>query len=111
MVDNILKTDPTLSEMVSRLIAEFTPKLIYLFGSMARRDGGEDSDYDLMLVVADSSEPRYRRSIRAHRALWGIWKGADVIVLTEKEFNIEKPFPCSLPATIIREGLKLYAAQ
>jgi predicted nucleotidyltransferase len=42
-------TDAVLAEIVRRLIAEFQPERIYLFGSRARGDAGPDSDYDLLM--------------------------------------------------------------
>ena len=42
--------------MVRRLVEAFDPVAIYLFGSRARGDAGEDSDYDLMLVLADDND-------------------------------------------------------
>ena len=75
-------TDAVLAEILRRLIALFMPEAIYLFGSNARGQIGPDSDYDLMLVVTQSSEPRHRRMQRAQAALWGIWTAVDVLVLT-----------------------------
>jgi len=42
-----------LDRVMRRLIERFDPVAIYLFGSRARGDAGDDSDYDLMLVLAD----------------------------------------------------------
>jgi HEPN domain-containing protein len=44
-----------LDRLVRRLVETFDPLAIYLFGSRARGDAGDDSDYDLMLVLADDS--------------------------------------------------------
>jgi uncharacterized protein len=45
-----------LDRVVRRLVERFDPIAIYLFGSRARGDAGPDSDYDLMLVLADDNE-------------------------------------------------------
>jgi len=46
--------DPAeLERVVRRLVEAFDPLGIYLFGSRARGDASGDSDYDLMLVLAD----------------------------------------------------------
>ncbi len=105
-----LNQDPTLRAMVNRLVKAFQPQAIYLFGSMARGQAGPDSDYDLMVIVPNSSEPKYRRAQRAQRALWGLTAGADVLVLTSEEFREASSVVCSLPATVLREGKELYAA-
>jgi uncharacterized protein len=44
-----------LERVVRRLVEAFDPAAIYLFGSRARGDANEDSDYDLMLVLADDN--------------------------------------------------------
>lgn len=46
-----------LDRVVQRLVRLFDPVAIYFFGSRARGDGYEDSDYDLMLVLADDAPP------------------------------------------------------
>ena len=48
-------SDPTLSEIVRRLVDAYCPERIYLFGSRARGDAGAGSDYDLLLVVPDDA--------------------------------------------------------
>jgi predicted nucleotidyltransferase len=105
-----LEKDAVLQEIVQRLITEFHPETIYLFGSVARGEAGPDSDYDVMVIVSDSSELKYRRAKRAQRALWGVSRGADVLVLTRAEFDEARAVVCSLPATVLREGKELYAA-
>ena len=47
--------DPALFEAVRRLVAAYQPERIYLFGSVARGDAGQDSDYDLLVVVPDDA--------------------------------------------------------
>lgn len=99
-----------LAEMVRRLAAALQPETIYFFGSRARGEAGEDSDYDLLVVVGDSSLPRYQREQRAFRALCGVGAPKDVLVLTREEFERKKGVVCSLPATVLREGKIVYAA-
>jgi uncharacterized protein len=54
-----------LDRVVHRLVHEFDPVAVYLFGSRARGDAGEDSDYDLMLVLADDNT-----RVRSRQVLW-----------------------------------------
>ncbi len=103
-------SDAVLQEMVSRLAAALHPARIYLFGSRARGDAGADSDYDLLVVVPESSLPGYRRDQAAFIALCGVGASKDVVVLTRAEFDSRRSVPCSLPATVEREGRLLYAA-
>lgn len=95
--------------MVQKLVETFHPERIYLFGSFARGDVTPDSDYDLMVVVADSNLPQYQRSQEAHRALASFTVAKDILVWTRDEFDKRVHLPASLPATIVREGILLYA--
>ncbi len=106
----LLDQDPVLAEIVRRLVQEFSPARIFLFGSRARGDAGPDSDYDVMVVVTGPSGPRYKLAQSAQRVLWGISIGADVLFLSLSEFDEGSTVKCSLPATVLREGKELYAA-
>jgi hypothetical protein len=59
-------TDPTLAELVRRLVAAYEPEAVYLFGSRARGQPGPDSDYDLLVVVPDNAAPERKRSRLAY---------------------------------------------
>lgn len=104
------REDPILKEIVSRLVAAFNPAAIYLYGSRARGEAREDSDYDLLMVVSASGLPRYRRDQAAFRSLCGLGVSKEVIVLTQEEFETKRTVTCSLAATVSREGMLLYAA-
>ena len=102
--------DPVLGEVVRRLSEVYHPVRIYLFGSAARGDAGPDSDYDLMVVVADSTPVALRDSGRAYKAIWRLGVATDVLVWTHSDFEERLPLRASLPSTIAREGKLLYAA-
>jgi predicted nucleotidyltransferase len=102
--------DPVLEEITHRLITAFTPDEIYLFGSRARNEAGSDSDYDLLVVVRQASEPGYRLAQHAHSLLWGLGVAADILVLTREQFDSRRHVHTSLPATVARQGRLLYAA-
>ena len=61
-------SEPLLQTIVQRLLAAGQPQKIILLGSQARGQAGRDSDYDL-LVIENSSQPRYRRAVPYRRAL------------------------------------------
>ncbi len=110
MLSDLLKSDPTLSEIVRRLVDVYEPERVYLFGSRARGDQDPDSDYDLIVVVPDEAPPSRKRSRLAYEHLWGTGKGADVLVWTRGRFDSRLHLKASLPATVLREGKLLYAA-
>lgn len=103
-----LPDDPALKQIVGRLIDAFHPERIYLFGSHARGDAGQDSDYDLMVVVSHADEPEYRLSQRAHSLLWDLGRAADILVWTAERFDRKVHLRASLPGTIVREGVVVY---
>lgn len=107
---NIGQEDHILSEIVRRLVAAFQPERIYLYGSRARGEYTADSDYDVMMIVRESNLPRFRRDQTAFRTLCGVGASKEIVVLTEDEFQTKLSVPCSLPATVAREGKLLYAA-
>ncbi len=47
-----------LDRLVKQIVAKVDPVAIYLFGSRARGDADEDSDYDLMIVIPDERMTR-----------------------------------------------------
>jgi len=102
--------DPRLDEVVRRLVAAFRPERIYLFGSAARGEACSDSDYDLVVIVADDAPPDRRRSRLAYEVLWGLGVAADVLVWTRTAFDSRVHLQASLPATVLREGRLLHAA-
>ena len=100
-------SDPKLDEILTRLIPEFQPTKICLFGSRANGFGDQDSDYDLFPVVKESTLSRRERMTKALRSLWGCGVAVDVFVYTEDEFNDWKDEFSSIPHTVVTEGMEL----
>jgi predicted nucleotidyltransferase len=107
---DLLQADPLLAEIVHRLRQTLSPARIYLFGSKARGDAGTESDYDLMVIVPETTEPGYRLAQKAHSQLWGLRTSVDILVWTQSAFESRLHLKASLPATVLREGKLLYAA-
>lgn len=98
------------AELVDRLVDLFAPKRIILFGSRARGEAGPNSDFDLMVLVADDAPRSLRDSSRVYDHLWELGIAADVLVWTESSYTRKIHIKASLPATIEREGNVIYAA-
>ena len=90
--------DVALAEAVRRLVDVYSPELVYLFGSTARGDAGPDSDYDILVVVADDGPAELRRARRGYEALWGLGAPVDIVVWTRREFDRCLHLRASLPA-------------
>lgn len=102
--------DPVLDGIVSRLVNTYRPERIYLFGSRARGDSGPDSDYDLMVVVANNTPRSLRRAAPAYTALWDLHTAGDVLVWTRDAFDSRLHLRASLPSTVQRDGRLVYSA-
>ena len=98
-----------LQTATQRLVAEFQPEEIYLFGSHAWGDPHDDSDVDLFVVLRDSDETPIRRAQRAHRCLRGLRLPKDVLVETREEVDRVKGLKTSLENTILSRGRRLYS--
>jgi len=91
-----------------RLVAEFKPEEIYLFGSRAWGVPHGDSDVDLMVIVPHSDERPIRRDQRAQKCLGRLDLSADVLVRTRREVERVRNVEGSLTAEVLRNGRKLY---
>jgi len=100
--------DRLLQTATQRLVAEFQPDQIWLFGSHAWGNPHEDSDVDLLVVVPHSDETPIRRAQRAHRSLRGLRMPKDVLVETRQEVDRVKDLKTSLENTILSRGRRLY---
>lgn len=96
-----------LDEIVRRIVQTAKPKKVILFGSRARGEARPDSDFDL-LVIAESTEPRYRRSAPLYGALSDILLPMDIIVFSPEEVKEWSEVSQAFVTTAIREGKVLY---
>lgn len=100
--ENLLET------ATQRLVAEFQPEQVWLYGSHAWGSPNEDSDVDFMVVVRDSDESAVRRSQRAHRCLRGLRMPKDIVVPTRSQVERYKHLRASLFHQVLANGRKLY---
>ena len=100
--------DSLIQTATQRLVAEFQPEQIWLFGSHAWGTPNEDSDVDLMVIVPSSDERSIQRMQRAHRCLRGLRMPKDVLVETRQEMDRVKELNTSLENAILKRGRRLY---
>jgi predicted nucleotidyltransferase len=101
--------DATLQEIVRRLVAEFQPEAVILFGSHAWGTPTEDSDLDLLVIVSESDERPAARDTRAYEAVGEIPVSMDILVHTRDEVEPHREIHASLYCRILEEGKVLYA--
>lgn len=97
-----------LGDIVNRLVEEFQPEQIILFGSHAWGTPTEDSDLDLLVIVSESQEREIARMRRAYHCLQGVGASKDVLVKTRAEVERYRTVVASLEAKILSEGRVLY---
>jgi predicted nucleotidyltransferase len=97
-----------LEEIVRRLVAEFQPEQIILFGSHAWGTPDEDSDVDLLVIVSESDLSSIKREVQAYRCLRGIFVPIDMLVKTRAEVERFQHVYASLECEILERGKVLY---
>jgi predicted nucleotidyltransferase len=97
----------TIEQMVTRIVEHFRPQRVILFGSRARGDAQDDSDFDL-LIIAPSNEPRWRRTVPVYRRLTGLGIPKDIVWWTPEEIAEWRNVKSHFINTVLREGRVLY---
>jgi len=100
--------DEKLKILLDRIVPALNPEAVYLFGSRARGDFREDSDYDLLVVVPDDT-PRERRSISyAFEASRATRVPADIIPCTRTGFERAKDLVGTLSYEANHNGMMIH---
>jgi predicted nucleotidyltransferase len=99
----------TMEAVKNCLIDIYHPEAIYIFGSYAWGTPDEDSDLDLLVVVASSNEKYYSRPIAGRHALWDFDFSKDLVVYTQAEFDARVTNETTLAYKVKHEGKVLYA--
>ena len=100
--------EEVIAEMTQRLVQEFAPEQVILFGSHAWGQPDKDSDVDLFVVVSNSDETPFQRGIRARRVLRGLDTPKDLLVETRSELERRRSVVASLENLILKSGRQLY---
>ncbi|HQG74902.1 MAG: nucleotidyltransferase domain-containing protein [Kiritimatiellae bacterium] len=99
--------DGLLREITGRIVREYAPERIVLFGSRARGDARPDSDIDLF-VEMESSQNFYRRTAEV-LGLFGVRPWAlDLLVYTPREVERERGLLGLIVDEVESEGIALY---
>jgi len=96
-----------IEEIVRRIVEQFNPEKIILFGSHARGTGGSDSDADILVVMPVQGSKR-KKATEIDLALVGIDLPVDIVVITPDEFQRSKDLIGTIIYPAVREGKVLY---
>jgi len=96
-----------LADIVRRIVETAQPEKIILFGSRARDDARPESDFDV-LVIKESDEPRYRRSVPLYVALADLPAEVEIMVYTPEEVEEWSQVAQAFVTTAVREGTTIY---
>ena len=99
--------DTILQEMTRRLVAEFQPTQIFLFGSHAWGQPTEDSDVDLLVIVPSSEKSPRERRLQARRCLRDLSTPKDILVETQAEVERANCIYTTLESEILERGVRL----
>lgn len=100
-------SDEKIEEMVRRIVREFDPVKIILFGSCARGDATEESDVDLFVVLDQTSDKR-ADSVRIGVVLADMDVCKDVLVTTPGEIAERGDRINTVLNWALTEGVALY---
>jgi len=97
-----------LKDATNRIVKEYSPEKIILFGSWAWGNPGKDSDIDLF-VVKNTKKTRRDRQIELRTKLFPSGLPLDILVYTPKEVDKRLKMGDFFVRKIINKGKVLYA--
>src|SRR3989339_486433 len=96
-----------LDQIIDKILQVTTPDKIILFGSQARGDAKNDSDYDI-LIIKDNIEDQRTTLRKLYRQMIGIEVGVDIILKTSKDVEKSNQMFISATKEALNEGIIIY---
>ena len=97
------------SNMTDVLVQAAHPKRIILFGSQARGEASNHSDFDIM-VVEEKPANRFEEIVRLNRLLRSFNVAIDLLVVSDEKFQYWRDTPGNVYYEAATHGLILYEA-
>ena len=109
-MSNAQDIETVIQSMLSKLIADYHPQQVILFGSHVYGEPDLDSDIDL-LIIKDTSDRFIDRWVKVHHILTGTHHSIalDTLVLTPQEIEKRLARGDQFIAEILEKGKVLYA--
>ena len=99
----------SIKRLTELLIEAAKPNRIIMFGSQARGEAGEDSDFDVM-VVEEGVSDRVGEMVRLNRLLRSVDIPVDLLVVSAKKFDYWCDTPGNVYFEAATDGEVLYEA-
>jgi hypothetical protein len=106
MINNNSNTLSIIRETAIRIIPNCR---ILLFGSRARKDNSNDSDYDFLVITRDTIDIQKKRTLKSllRKELARLKIPADILIQSEDEINSKKEITGHILKQVLREGIAL----
>ncbi|MFA6472587.1 MAG: nucleotidyltransferase domain-containing protein [Candidatus Latescibacterota bacterium] len=102
-----IEIDTVLNEMVRKIVERFQPEKIILFGSYARGEFTEDSDFDFLIVMPVENSQRQKAN-EIDLALADRTIPIDIIVVTPEQYESRKNLIGTIIHVAAHEGRIVY---
>jgi predicted nucleotidyltransferase len=102
-----METTELIPEMADRIIRNFHPVRIILFGSHARGNASKHSDVDILVVLQEAADKR-KAAIQIRRAIADLPVSKDIIVTTPDEIARRGNLVGTVLRSALREGKVIY---
>ncbi len=82
---------------------------VLLFGSRARSDNSDDSDYDFMIIIKDTIDIKQKRFYKSvlRKKLAKHKIPADILIQSESEIDVKRNITGHIVRKIIKEGVSI----
>lgn len=96
-----------ISDIVNRIVMNYKPDRIILFGSYARGNYNENSDLDFILIK-ETSLPRHKRGQEVRKLFYGLPVPMDFKIYTSSEYKTELSNQFSFLSSAVKESKTIY---
>jgi len=96
-----------INEIINKIVLNYLPEKIILFGSYAGGTPNADSDIDL-LIIKQTTTLRHRRAIEVNKYLYRSMFPIDILVYTPEEYEQEQISKYSFLSSALKNSIVLY---
>ncbi|MBW8051825.1 MAG: nucleotidyltransferase domain-containing protein [Cytophagales bacterium] len=105
-----MESQKTINTIKSTVSSFFPEAKVLLFGSRAREDSDNHSDYDVMVIINETLPLKEKRNWRGRineALVEALHAPVDVLLNSEEEISIKKELPGHVVRWAIKEGVIL----